>query len=81
VIPPLAELVGVYQAAAGWVNPARVVGIAVNTAELDEPEARATLERAAHQTGLPATDPVRFGARPLAAAIDQVRRRDRATLG
>jgi len=81
VIPPLDELVRVYESAAGWVHPARVLGIAVNTADLDENAARASLERTRHQTGLPTTDPVRFGVGPLVEAVEQARRRDRATLG
>ena len=81
VIPPLDELVRVYESAAAWVHPARVVGIAVNTADLDEGAARASLEKTRRQTGLPSTDPVRFGAGALVEAVERARRRDRATLG
>ena len=68
-IAPLPELVRAYESAAAWLRPARVAGIALNTRSLDEAAARAACERAARDTGLPATDPVRFGAAPLAAAI------------
>ncbi len=68
-IPPLPELVAIYERAAAWIRPAPVVGICLNTFDLDEPAARAAVERAARETGLPATDPVRFDARPVVDAI------------
>lgn len=69
VIPPLAELVRVYEQAAGWVHPARVVGVALNTQVLETAAAREAVARAARETGLPACDPVRDGAGPLAEAV------------
>ena len=68
-IPPLAALVEAYETAAGWLRPARVIGVALNTLGLEEGAARAACERATRETGLTATDPVRFGAAPLAAAV------------
>jgi uncharacterized NAD-dependent epimerase/dehydratase family protein len=47
----------------------RVVGIALNTANLDDAEAQHALDAAAKETGLPVTDVVRFGAQPLLDAI------------
>ena len=52
-------------------------GHALNTLGLPEPEARAACHAATRETGLPATDPVRFGADPLAGAL-AAWRRDRA---
>jgi uncharacterized NAD-dependent epimerase/dehydratase family protein len=44
--------------------------VALNTAAIEENEdARAAIEAAATETGLPADDPVRFGAGPLLDAI------------
>jgi uncharacterized NAD-dependent epimerase/dehydratase family protein len=60
-IPPLLELIGAYESAAGWVRPARVGAIALNTRALSDDEARAEIERVGAETGLPVTDPVRFG--------------------
>jgi uncharacterized NAD-dependent epimerase/dehydratase family protein len=68
-IRPLRELIGVYEGALGWVRPAPVVAIALNTRGLGEDEARAACEAAAAETGLPATDPVRFGAEPILEAV------------
>jgi uncharacterized NAD-dependent epimerase/dehydratase family protein len=78
-IPPLAEVVRVYEAAAGWIHPSRVIGVALNTYDLPERTAAAAVERAARDTGLPATDPVRFGAGQLVEAIAQAAARRRAT--
>jgi uncharacterized NAD-dependent epimerase/dehydratase family protein len=70
-IPPLAELVGIYERAAAPVRPTRVLGICLNTFDLSEPEARAAVARAAQETGLPVTDPVRFDPDPVVEAIER----------
>lgn len=64
-IPPLTELIGLYEALAAPLKPAPVVGVAVNGFDLDEAGARAHAERITAETGLPAVDPVRFGADAL----------------
>ncbi len=69
VIPPLPDLVDVYQRAAAWVRPAPVIAVALNTLGLDESAARAAIQGAHRETGLPVTDPVRFGAEALADAV------------
>jgi len=68
-VPPLAALIAAHEEAARWLKPARVVGVALNTNGLDEGGARAACAAAARETGLPATDPVRLGAGPLAEAL------------
>ncbi len=68
-IPPLAEMVRLHEEAARWIHPAPVIGIALNTYDLSERAARAAVARAERETGLPATDPVRFDAEPLVEAI------------
>ncbi|MFN0149701.1 MAG: DUF1611 domain-containing protein [bacterium] len=50
-------------------KPARVVAISLLTHDLAEAEARAAIERASRETGLPASDPIRFGVGPIAQAI------------
>jgi hypothetical protein len=52
----------VYESAASWVSPGTVVAVALNTHGLDDATARHAIQSAARETGLPATDPIRFGA-------------------
>lgn len=68
-IPPLSELVEIYERAAAPVRPTKVLGICLNTFDMTDGAARDAVARAAAETGLPATDPVRFGAAPLVDAI------------
>ncbi|HLX33424.1 MAG TPA: DUF1611 domain-containing protein [Gaiellaceae bacterium] len=68
-IPPLRDLVELHERMALPARPARVAAIALNTRPLDEPDARAAVAAAEEETGLPADDPVRFGAGKLLAAI------------
>jgi uncharacterized NAD-dependent epimerase/dehydratase family protein len=68
-IPPLADLVRAYEAALAWVRPAPVVAVAVNTRGLDDAAARAAIDAARADTGLPADDPVRYGADALLEAV------------
>ena len=69
-IPPLNELVGIYEQAAAPVHQSRVIGICLNTFDLDDRAARDAIKRAADETGLPATDPVRYDPAPLVTAIE-----------
>jgi uncharacterized NAD-dependent epimerase/dehydratase family protein len=48
---------------------AQVAAIALNTRGLDEGEARRAVEQTAHETGLAADDPVRFGPGKLLDAV------------
>ena len=68
-IPPLSDLVELHERLALPARPARVVAVALNTRELGEAEARAAVARAEAETGLPADDPVRFGAATLVDAV------------
>jgi uncharacterized NAD-dependent epimerase/dehydratase family protein len=72
-IPSLRELVELHERTALPVRPARVVAVALNTRRLDEDAARAAIASAEAETGLPADDPVRFGA---AGLVDAVLRRE-----
>lgn len=63
-IPPLSEVVRLYEAIAscgGAFENSRVAGVAVNTHHLGEEDAREAIGEVAAETGLPCTDPVRFG--------------------
>ncbi len=63
------ELIRLHEALLATVKPARTVGIALNTRNLSPEEARAQIERARAETGLPADDVVRNGPDALYAAI------------
>ncbi len=68
-IPPLRELVELHERISLPVRPARVVCVALNTRDLDEENAREAVDAAEEETGLPADDPVRFGAGKLVDAV------------
>jgi uncharacterized NAD-dependent epimerase/dehydratase family protein len=68
-LPSLPRLIELHERIALPARPARVAAIALNTAELDGAAARAAVAEAAEQTGLPADDPVRFGAGRLVDAV------------
>lgn len=74
-IPPVLELIEIHEAAAAWISPAPVIGIAVNTRGMAEHEARHVISQVEAQTGLPATDTFRFGSGPLVEAVEEFHRR------
>jgi uncharacterized NAD-dependent epimerase/dehydratase family protein len=68
-LPSLPELVELHERIALPLRPARVACLALNTAGLDDDAARAAIAAAAEEAGLPADDPVRFGAGPSLDAV------------
>ena len=71
-IPPLRDVAALYEAVAagaGALPAARTAGIALNTAHLDDAAARQAIDQASAESGLPATDVVRFGPDVLLDAI------------
>ncbi|RMF07510.1 MAG: DUF1611 domain-containing protein [Alphaproteobacteria bacterium] len=70
-LPDLGDCLAANLQAARLTNPAvRAIGVAVNTSRLDDTAARDCLARIADDLGLPATDPVRYGAGPLVDALE-----------
>ncbi|HEY6017124.1 MAG TPA: DUF1611 domain-containing protein, partial [Gaiellaceae bacterium] len=67
-MPSLSFLVDLHERISLGARPATVAAIALNTRALDEDAARAAIEDAERETGLPADDPVRFGAAKLVDA-------------
>jgi uncharacterized NAD-dependent epimerase/dehydratase family protein len=63
------ECIEIHERLLETIKPAPVIGIALNTQRLSEDQARAEIARARGETGLPATDLVRFGADEFYAAI------------
>lgn len=70
-IPPLAQMIERVEAAASWVKPCRVLGIALNTSGFSDAEAQTLIATAHAETGLPATDPIRYGVENLLDAVRQ----------
>jgi uncharacterized NAD-dependent epimerase/dehydratase family protein len=68
-IPPLSELVDLHERISLLARPAKVLAVALNTRDLDEAAARHAIDEAEAETGLPAGDPVRFGAGALVDAL------------
>jgi uncharacterized NAD-dependent epimerase/dehydratase family protein len=73
VLPGLDEVARRYEDALAWACPdvpGRVVAVSLATYDIGEEEALRAVEDARALTGLPVTDPVRFGAAPLADAVE-----------
>ncbi len=69
-LPSLQNLRDVALTMARIVNPAcEVVGISLNTSKYSDDDAKRLIADAADDTGLPATDPIRYGAAPLVDAL------------
>ena len=66
-LPPFIEM---HERIAGMIAPSKVVAIALNTSLYpDDNDARRVIDSIAGETGLPADDPVRFGAARLWPAV------------
>lgn len=68
-IPPLPELIRMHEMVMAPLRPSPVIGISLNTFDLSDDAAREAIEGTSRETGLPATDPVRFDALPVVDAI------------
>jgi uncharacterized NAD-dependent epimerase/dehydratase family protein len=70
-IRPLSELIELHERLMAPFKRSPVVGVTLNTSELDDTGARAALEGVENDTGLAATDVVRFGCGPVLDAVCQ----------
>jgi D-glutamate N-acetyltransferase len=68
-IPSLSELVDLHERISLRLRPAKVACIALNSSGVSDEEARVAIAAAEDETGLPADDPVRFGAGKLLDAV------------
>jgi uncharacterized NAD-dependent epimerase/dehydratase family protein len=75
-LPPLPALVRLYESAAAWVQPAPVVGLALNGVGAPRGALEALAAEFEAETGLPAVDPMRGAERLVAAAAAAKRRRE-----
>ncbi|HZS76172.1 MAG TPA: DUF1611 domain-containing protein [Ktedonobacteraceae bacterium] len=70
--PPLKRMIEINEDAVSWVRPDRpckTVGLSIVTFGLNEQEALDAIKQAEDETGLPATDPLRFGVGKLMDAL------------
>jgi uncharacterized NAD-dependent epimerase/dehydratase family protein len=65
----LPELVELHDRMSLRLRPAKVAAIALNTSGVSDDEARAAIAETEEETGLPADDPVRFGAGRILDAV------------
>ena len=71
-IPPVNEQIALHEELCRHTHPSKVIGISLNCSGLDTENARAAVDRIQDETSLPATDPVKFGAGPLADAVEAI---------
>jgi uncharacterized NAD-dependent epimerase/dehydratase family protein len=74
-IPPLKKFIALHDAITANLRPAPVIAVSLNTYDLSLKAARAAIAKAARETGLPTTDPVRFDPAPIVEAIERFHRR------
>lgn len=68
-LPGYRALIRTYEGLCANVKPARVIGVALNTHGLGDDAARAAIDEARAQTGLPCDDLLRFGPDAFYAAL------------
>jgi uncharacterized NAD-dependent epimerase/dehydratase family protein len=72
IIPPLQEVIRLNEVlanAAGALSTAKTIGIALNTTQLSEADAKEMILLLEKEIGLPVTDVVRFGAEKLGKCL------------
>ncbi|HEX3158803.1 MAG TPA: DUF1611 domain-containing protein [Gemmatimonadaceae bacterium] len=73
-MPSLTQTIRLHELAMEPLRPAPVIAIALNTFDLTEDEAMRAIQAATEETGLPATDVVRFDPSPVVDAIEKFHR-------
>jgi uncharacterized NAD-dependent epimerase/dehydratase family protein len=70
-IPPLPELIALYESLTRPIAPASVAGVALNTFDMTRHDADDARQRVEAETGLPTVDPVRDRPDRLAEAVER----------
>lgn len=68
-VPPLGTLIRLHEAAMEPLKPSPVVAIALNTVGFETDAARDIIDHARKETGLPVSDPIRFGSGEILEAV------------
>ena len=75
-IPSITELIEIYETASAWIQTssqsAKVIGISINTSELDEVLAYKLIKDIESETHLPVTDPIRYGTEKIYKRILEI---------
>jgi uncharacterized NAD-dependent epimerase/dehydratase family protein len=80
-MPPLEEVIEIYERLANVIAPSRVVALAVNASKLTAAEADAEVRRARERYGLPAADVLRHGSEAIVEAVLAARAGEKAAVG
>ena len=73
-IPPIRDLIAMHEAVIAPLRPAPVIAVSLNTYDLSDAAAKDAIARAQEESGLPATDPVRYDPAPIVEAVDTFHR-------
>jgi len=68
-MPSLSSVIALHESLMAPLNKSRVAAIGLNTVGFETPIARDIIERVKRETGLPVSDPVRFGAGEILDAV------------
>jgi uncharacterized NAD-dependent epimerase/dehydratase family protein len=75
-IPSVTELIEIYETASAWIQiasqSAKIIGISINTSELDEASAYKLIKDLEAETHLPVTDPIRYGTENICKKILEI---------
>ncbi len=73
-IPSVRDVIALYETAMKYLRVSPVIAIAMNTYDLSDDDAQRAIKQVQAETGLPATDTVRYDPAPIAAAVDTFHR-------
>ncbi|MEI6093544.1 MAG: NAD-dependent epimerase/dehydratase family protein, partial [bacterium] len=68
-MPDYPRMIKMYEDLAGIVNKSKIVGISLNCHDMTDEEAKLIIEKTEKETGLPTTDPVKFGVDKLLKSL------------
>ncbi|MBI2559632.1 MAG: DUF1611 domain-containing protein [Planctomycetes bacterium] len=71
-IPPLLEMINMYENISKPVHPCKVLGISLNCYGISNREARKAVDETEEETNLPTTDPIMFGSAKLLEPISSL---------